>query len=247
MRHPGIVGNDVERIAALRERADHLRAFAFEDADDRAGFLVAITEIFPAHVAPHEHAVFMQRSSRDAFGNGDFLETRIVRLEKTFASAVHADAAGDQVGLARRNVAVALDARGGTGLFELEQRGLQILLAVGRQAQQPEQFWHIRRDVVFLREQIQNPFFHESKEWTRTGRRAIFLRSVEQSFEGFYIIKGHALTFMMHLMAMCFYIFGVAVDFARGTGMRRFCCLIPLVEFWLISPHAATNKSACLR
>ena len=105
VRHARVVGDDVERSVVLcAQRADDLRALAFENADDRAGVLIAVAEIFPAHVAAHQHAVFVQRRAGGAFGNGDFLEARIVRLEKTFARAVHADAAGNQIRVARAGV-----------------------------------------------------------------------------------------------------------------------------------------------
>ena len=45
------------------------------------------------------------------------------------------------------------------------QRALQFLLAIGRQPQPPEQFRHVRRDVIAPSEQIQNAIFH--KEYFR--------------------------------------------------------------------------------
>ena len=168
MRNARVVGNDVERSAALLQRADHLRAFAFENADDRAGFLVAVAKIFPPHVAPHQHAVFVQRRAGGAFGNGDFLERGIIRLKKTLARAVHADAAGNQIRLARADVAVALDARDLAGLLQLLEHGLQLLLAVRREAQQAQQFRHVRGDVVFLREQADDLVFHTAEVCLKT-------------------------------------------------------------------------------
>ena len=74
VRHARVVGDDVKRVAALRQCADDLGALAFEDADDRAGFLVAVAKTFPVHIAPHQHAIFMQRRAGGAFGDGDFFE-----------------------------------------------------------------------------------------------------------------------------------------------------------------------------
>ena len=150
VRNARIIGNDVEKLPALLQRADNLRAPAFQNADDRAGVRFVFAKIFPAHLAAHQHAVFVQRRAGGAFGNGDFLETRIVRLEKTFARAVHADAAGNQVGFAWADVTIALDARDRAGLLQLAQHGLQLLLVRRRQAKQPEQFRHIRRNIIFL-------------------------------------------------------------------------------------------------
>ena len=73
---------------------------------------------------------------------------------KPLPCAVHADAAGNQIRLARQDVAVALDARDLARLLQFAEHALQFLLAVGRQPEQPEQFRHIRRDVIFLPQQI---------------------------------------------------------------------------------------------
>ena len=155
VRHARIVGNDVERIAALRQRADNLRAFAFENADDRAGFLIVLAaKIFPPHVAPHEHAVFVQRRAGGAFGNGNFLEVGIVRLEKSFARAVHADAAGNQIRVVRQDVAVALMRAIWPARSSLRRRAFKFRLPFRRHAQMPAQIFRAQRDVILLGEQM---------------------------------------------------------------------------------------------
>jgi hypothetical protein len=96
-----------------------------------------------------------------AFGDGDFLKPGIIRLEKAFARAVHADASGNEVRFLWLDVAIALDARDFPGLFELTEDGLQCLLLLGGQAEEPQQFRHIRREVIFLSQQPDNLFFHD--------------------------------------------------------------------------------------
>ena len=102
----------------------------------------------------------MQGRAGRAFGNGDFLQRGIVRLKKAFARAVHADAAGNQIRLARQDVTVALDARNPARLFQFAKRALQFLLAVRRQVKQPEQFRHIGRNIISLSKQPDDLVFH---------------------------------------------------------------------------------------
>ena len=79
----------------------------------------------------------------------------VVRLEKAFALAVHANPAGNQVGLARLDVAIAFDARDAPGLFQFAQHPLQFLLAMRRQAKQAQQFRHVQRHVSPFSKQTQ--------------------------------------------------------------------------------------------
>ena len=145
------------------QRADELRAPPFQNAHHRAGFrrLGAGPETCPPHVAPHQHAVLVQRRARRVLRHGDFLEAGVVRLEKAIARAVHPDAARNQIRLARLHVAIALDARDLAGLLQLLEHGLQFLLAMRRQPEPPEQFRHVQRDVIFLAQQTDDLFFHK--------------------------------------------------------------------------------------
>ena len=111
-------------------------------------------------IAPHQHAVFVQGRGGRAFRDDDFLEAGIVRLEKAVALAVHADAARNQVRLARQDVAVALDAGDPARLLQFAEHALQLLLAMRRQPEQPEQFRHIGRDIIFLVQQTDDLVFH---------------------------------------------------------------------------------------
>ena len=80
VRNARVVGNDIEKLFALLQRADDLGAAAFQNPHHRAVLLVPGAEIFPAHLAPHQHTILMQRRTRGAFGNGDFFQRRIIRL-----------------------------------------------------------------------------------------------------------------------------------------------------------------------
>src|SRR5581483_4516650 len=104
-------------------------------------------------------------------GDGDFLELRIVRLQKSLALAVDADASGDEVGFARLDIAIAFGARDAAGLFEPLDGLLQVLLTVGRQPQLPEQFRHVRGRVIPSGKQIQNLFFHNLVRMSRSPER----------------------------------------------------------------------------
>ena len=84
-----------------------LRAGAFQDAHDRAG---GFGRRAAGDFAPHQHAVAVHGRAGGAFGDDDFGQGRIVRLQEAFALAVDADAAGNEAGLAGLDVAVALGA-----------------------------------------------------------------------------------------------------------------------------------------
>jgi hypothetical protein len=137
------------------QRADDLRAFAFEDADDRTGFLLhaAIgSQPARADLAPNEHAVPMQRRAGVAFGNHDLLHGRIVGPQKPFALAIDLNRARDEIGFLREDVAIAFGAGDLAGLLQLAQLRLQLLLAVGLPAQLFEHLRHVGGRVVFLSE-----------------------------------------------------------------------------------------------
>ena len=135
MRHPGIVGDDVKRGAALLQRAHDPRAFALEDADDRAGFRGVGAEAFPPNIPAHQNPILMQRRAGGAFGDAYFLQAPIVRLEKSLARAIHADAAGNEIRVAGADVAAGLDLHDLALPFQPAQRPLKLRLAVRRHAQ----------------------------------------------------------------------------------------------------------------
>ena len=160
MRHPRVIRDDKEKFPATPQSADELRPVAFEHADH--GSSGGLWRVRPAtlgpHIAAHQHAIFVQRGGRFAFGDGDFLQRRIVGLEKSFALTIHADASGNQIRFAWEDVAVALDAGDATGLFEIPQHALEILLTIRRQAEVAEQFGNVEREVVSRAEQAEKFF-----------------------------------------------------------------------------------------
>ena len=87
-----VVGNDVEKLFALRQRADDLCALAFENADNRAVFLIAVAKVFASRIAAHQHAVFVQSRASRTFGDGNLFDARVIWLEKSAPRPVHADA-----------------------------------------------------------------------------------------------------------------------------------------------------------
>ena len=103
----------------------------------------------------------MQGGPGRALRNDDLLQVGVVRLEKAFALAIHPNPARHKIGLTRLNVAVAFNPRDAAGLFEFAQRGLQFLLAVGRQPKKLKQFRHVRRHVFFSSEEADDLFFHQ--------------------------------------------------------------------------------------
>ena len=102
MRHPGIVGHDVEKFAALLQRADDLRPLPFENANDRTRFLTRTISAQTARpaFATHEHAIPVERGRGRFLRNHDLLQLPVVRLQKAFALAVDLDAARHQVRVA---------------------------------------------------------------------------------------------------------------------------------------------------
>jgi hypothetical protein len=80
-----------------------------------------VAQAFGSNVAPHKHAIFVQRRAGGAFRDGNLLETRVVRLEKALALAVHPNPARNQIRRARADVTIAFDARGFAGLLQLAQ------------------------------------------------------------------------------------------------------------------------------
>ena len=163
MRDARVIGNHVEKFSPPLQRADHLRAPPFQDTDHRAGVRLdsAGAQALGPDIAPHQHAIFVQGRAGRAFGDGDFLETGIIRLEKALALAVHPDPARNQIRLARQDVTVALDAGNLARLLQFAERALQRLLTMGRQPKQPEQFRDIGRDVIFLAQQTDDLVFHD--------------------------------------------------------------------------------------
>ena len=132
-------------------------ASALQHADDGAGVGVCSVgpKAFGADIATDKDAIFVHGGRSGAFGDSDFLEAGIVRLKKTFSLAIHANASRNKVGLPRQDVAIAFDAGGASGLFELAQGSLEFLLAVWRQAEASEQLRHIHRDIIPLRQRSQ--------------------------------------------------------------------------------------------
>jgi hypothetical protein len=117
-----------------------LGALTLQNADDTAGFrrTVVPAKTFSPWIAPNEDSIFMQGGAGIAFGDGNLLKLRIIRLQKSFAGAIHADASRNEVGFDGGDVTIAFDAGNFAGLFELAQGGLQGLLSMGWLSQQPE-------------------------------------------------------------------------------------------------------------
>ena len=97
----------------------------------------------------------MKGGAGGIFRDGDFFELRIVRLQKAFALAVHANPAGNQVRLAGLNVTIALDAGQAAGAFEFAQDALEFLLGLRRQMEGAEQLGNVQRHVIRLTDESQ--------------------------------------------------------------------------------------------
>jgi len=128
MLHSWVIWNDQQEPGALLQSADNFRAAPLQHTDDGAGVFAF------RPVAPHQHVILVQGSERGIFGNGDFLDGGVVRLQKALAGAVDADAPGNQIRFARQDVAVALDAGDAPPQFEPVQFALQVLLPVAGEA-----------------------------------------------------------------------------------------------------------------
>ena len=150
MRHARVVGNHIKKLAAPLQRADDLCALPFQDANHRAGLLCEPVRTQPLcpDVAPHQHAIFVQRRAGSLLRNHDFLQGRIVRLQKAFSLAIDANPARNEVRLPRLDVTIPLRAGDPAGLFQPAQHRLQFLLSLRRQPEMPEQFRHIGRRII---------------------------------------------------------------------------------------------------
>ena len=136
VRHARIVGNDVEKLPAPLQRADDLRAPAFQDADDRSGILsIALrSQTLRFDISPYQNAVFVQGGGGGILRNGDLFKSRIVRLEKPFPAGLIPNLP-DQIGFPRSLMKI---------LFRRQlpdcsnARGTNFLLLIGRQIELPE-------------------------------------------------------------------------------------------------------------
>ena len=157
MRDARVIRNHEDKLSAALQGADELGATALQHADDGAGVGVACVrpKTFGADIATDKHAIFVHGGRSGAFGDSDFLEARIVWLKEALSLAIHANAPRDKISLAGQDVAIAFDASDAAGLFELAKGSLELLLAVWRQTEAPEQLRHIHRDVIPLRQRSQ--------------------------------------------------------------------------------------------
>ena len=108
VRHPRVIGNHVKKLAAPLQRADDLCPLPFQDANHHARFLLEPVgaQALRPDIAPHQHAIFVERGAGGLLRNHDFLQPRVVRLQKALALAIDANPARDEVGLARLDVAI---------------------------------------------------------------------------------------------------------------------------------------------
>ena len=162
VRQPRIVRDHVKELPASLQRAHQSRAFAFQDPNHPAGVFLraAMRQPLRFDLAPHQHAVFVHRCPGRALRNGDLLERRIVRLEKSPAGAIHANLTRDQVSLPRHDVAIAFDPCDAPLLLQRAQHALQLLLPIRRLPQPSQQLRDVERDVIFPPQQFQNLLFH---------------------------------------------------------------------------------------
>ncbi len=173
LRHVDVVGdawiirNDVEEPGAALEGANDLGAIAFEDAENGSSRLGggAGCGSTDRNIAADEDAIFVKGGAGGSGGNGDFGKRGILRTEETFALAIHANPAGNEIGLAGNDVAIAFDAGDLAGLLEFAEGPLQFLLAIAREGKEVEQFGDVRREIVFLSEEPEQLIFH----WVDNG------------------------------------------------------------------------------
>jgi hypothetical protein len=159
-----VIGDDVEELAALLQGADDAGAAAFEDADDGAGVVVAVgaAEAAGFDVAADEDAVFVQGGAGGVCGDGDFFEGGVVGLEVAVALAGDLDAAGDEIGLERSDIAIGLGAGDAAGLFQGVEGAEEGALVLGGDAESARQFGGLEGDVVPLGQEVQDILFHDS-------------------------------------------------------------------------------------
>jgi hypothetical protein len=110
----------------------------------------------------------VHRGPGGALRNSDLGEGRIIRRKESFPLPVHANAPGNEVRLNREDITIALDACDLAALHQLPEHVLQVLLALGWQAEQPEQFRYVRRDICFMPQQSQELFFHQRNDGSNT-------------------------------------------------------------------------------
>ena len=94
-------------------------------------------------------------------GDRDLAEPRVVGQQEAASLAGDLDASGDEVGLQRKDVAVALDAGDLTPALELLELAPQALGLPGRQAQGLQELSRVGRCIPAASKQPQNSLLHD--------------------------------------------------------------------------------------
>ena len=152
--NPRIVGNDVTEAGTALECADDLHPATFQNADDRSGGGIggAGAQAFGPDIPADQDAVLVQGGSRGIFRNDNLLQARFIRLEESFARAVHPDAPGNEVSFLRGDKAVVLDSGEASGALQGFEDGVQVATAGGREVKLSQQLGGGGRQIIFARQ-----------------------------------------------------------------------------------------------
>jgi len=173
VRDAGVVRNDVKKLAAALQGAHQPGARPVQHPDDPAGLLGRHSAASPPRhrIPSHQHAVAMEGGGGGVGRNSQHRQLGIVRLEKAGALAVHADAAGDQVGLQRQPVAFSLlEPRHPSLAFQPLQDAPHLEDTVRGKPKFGGQFSHGQRGVTRPAQQIQNSILHHQPQLELTRR-----------------------------------------------------------------------------
>jgi hypothetical protein len=135
VRDAWIIWNDIEGIATTLEGADELLAVALENANDGAALGGAFAmSTARAAITTDENTILVKSSAGVVFGNRNFFECGVVRLEETSARTSHADAAGNEINLAGKDITITLYADDLTGMLECMKELFKFAFVSRRQA-----------------------------------------------------------------------------------------------------------------
>ena len=147
----GIVGNDVEKLLTLFQRADELGAPALKDADDFASLVFFFLLPFPLRFSfeTNEDAVIVHRGAGLVGRDGDFSLSRGIREEKSAATPGDLDSSWNEIGLPGQDIAISLDACDLAGALEFFENGLEFLLLAALETELFQKFRNVGGQISF--------------------------------------------------------------------------------------------------
>jgi hypothetical protein len=140
VHHARVVRDHAEKLAALLQRSDDLRAPAFEHSHHHPGVRGVVLRAHSdrANLTAHQDPIVVHGDARVGRSNRDLAEPRVVGQEEAAPLTSDLDASGDEIGFPRT--------------LELIELVPQALRLPGRQFQRLHELGRIGRHVVLAPE-----------------------------------------------------------------------------------------------